>query len=155
MKPLSFIIGGGIAYLIYRGISSIKIVPIKKPQSAENLTRLAQTSNLSAEVEFEVSGLEKTLGAKGQIEDHIGPIIALIRTVVCEKMPVLSQERPKVLLTSSHIGYIVRVDWPATFTDTTRGDVPISLRNCIYQGIISQVDPRVKPRIKRFRVFRD
>jgi hypothetical protein len=160
MKLFPILIGGGIAYLIYRGASSIASSKGKTPQTPEQETetKIAKTNNLTAEVDIQVSGGflgEKTVYSAEDIKNAIKPVLKTVREVICEDMPVLADTTAQVKVTNTDLGYTVRIDWPATFHNTIRGDVPPALRDCLYNGIKSRLDSRVLGRIKRFRVFRD
>ena len=154
MKPIAFIAGAGIAYLIYRGISSKSSG--KRELTAEEMHKTPTGNILSAEVEFEVSGLEKSLKASPEyVKNKIAPAVTIIRSIACNHMPVLSDVQPKILVRDSHIGYVIRINWPATFSDSNRGDVSPELRDCIYKGVMAHLDSKTKERVKRFRIFRD
>jgi hypothetical protein len=156
MKIIPILIGTGLAYIIYKSID--KKSSGKTGQTREQLVKQAQTNNLSAEIDFVVSGGflgEKTIATPTYIKNKIGPAISIIRDIICENMPILSESRPIVTVKDTNLGYTIRIDWPATFTDNRPGDVPTSLRDCLLAGINARLDSKTRKRIKRFRVFRD
>jgi hypothetical protein len=157
VKPIAFIAGAGTAYLIYRGISSKTKGP-KRAQTEEELHKIPSGHNLSAEVDFTVSsGLfgEKTLASPEYIKNKVAPAVKVLRTIICEHMPVLADVQPEVIVKDINTGYTIRINWPATFIDNNRGDVSTELRDCIYAGVKSKLDSDTRKRITRFRIFRD
>lgn len=156
MKLFPILVGTGLAYLIYRTID--KKSSGKTAQTEEDLEKIARTNNLSAEVDFAVSGGllgEKTFIDAEYIKKKISPAISIVRDIVCENMPTLADTRPVIKVKEIDLGYTIRMDWPATFIDNRPGDVPTSLRDCLLAGITARLDSKSRKRIKRFRVFRD
>lgn len=155
MKPIAFIAGAGIAYIIYKAVGNSSDSINKIPLTPEQMTKVAKTNLLSAEIDFEVGGLEKIKATHTYMLNKLKPAVAIIREITCEHMPTLIGTSPEILIRDNHIGYNVRINWPAEFATTRSGLIRPSVQDCIFNKIKARLEPKTFERIKSFRIFRD
>lgn len=159
MKPIAFIAGAGLAYIIYKAIgekeSSNNTTKIPESQLGGPGSKVATSNNMIVEVQLTVSGFEKLRASPSYIRERVTPAVLEAGRLVCAHAPVLQGTNPKIEPISNSRGYLVRISWPARWSSNRSGLVRQSVSECLKAGFLaSSAGKKVANRITSFKVFR-